>query len=437
MEWYTLAAIVFGALLICLASGMPIVFCLGVVSLAVMFFLIDPITISTMGKKAFSLGTNFVLIAVPLFILMAEVVMFSGLSESGFDVINKWLGRLPGGLALSSIGGCAIFAAVTGSSVANTATIGTVAIPEMMRAGYDKKLATGSIAAGGALGILIPPSTLMIVYAVITEQSLGHLFIGGVFPGVLLAGLFMFYILVRALINPALAPRPEGVDWKDRILSLYKILPVVGLIFLVLGTIYTGITTPTEAAAVGAFGAVIISVAYRRLTVRRMMDAMIKASETTCFVFFIMVAGTIMAFVLSALEIPQNLVRWVIALGLSRWVIMIAINVLYLILGCLIDPASIVVLTVPILFPVIIALGFDPIWFGVIVTINMEMANITPPLGFNLFVMKGISPPDVTLGDIIRGAMPFVIFQALGLALCMIFPQLILWLPSNMLKLAL
>ena len=437
MEWYTLAAIVFGALLICLASGMPIVFCLGVVSLAAMFFLIDPITVSTMGKKAFSLGTNFVLIAVPLFILMAEVVMFSGLSESGFDVINKWLGRLPGGLALSSIGGCAIFAAVTGSSVANTATIGTVAIPEMMKSGYDKKLATGSIAAGGALGILIPPSTLMIVYAVITEQSLGHLFIGGVFPGILLAGLFMLYIFTRAVINPALAPRPVGVSWKDRIFSLYKILPVVGLIFLVLGTIYTGITTPTEAAAVGAFGAVMIALAYRRLTLRRMVGAMIKASETTCFVFFIMVAGTIMAFALSALEIPQNLVRWVIDMGLSRWVIMIAINVLYLILGCLIDPASIVVLTVPILFPVILALGFDPIWFGVIVTINMEMANITPPLGFNLFVMKGISPPDVTLGDIIRGAMPFVIFQALGLALCMIFPQLILWLPSNMLKLAL
>ncbi|MFC1982664.1 TRAP transporter large permease subunit [Chloroflexota bacterium] len=435
MEWYTLAAIVFGALLICLAAGMPIVFCLGLVSLGAMFFLVDPITIRAMGIIAFTLGTNFVLIAVPLFILMAEVVMFSGLSEGGFDVINKWLGRLPGGLALSSIGGCAVFAAVTGSSVANTATIGTVAIPEMMKAGYDKKLATGSIAAGGALGILIPPSLLMIVYAVVTEQSLGHLFIGGVFPGILLAGLFMLYIAARSLINPKIAPRPARVSWKDRILSLYKILPVVGLIFLVLGTIYTGITTPTEAAAVGAFGAVMIATAYRRLTVRRMVGAMIKASETTCFVFFIMVAGSIMAFALSALEIPQGLVRWVIDLGLSRWIIMIAINVLYLILGCIMDPASIVVLTVPILFPIIIALGFDPIWFGVIVTINMEMANITPPLGFNLFVMKGISPPDVTLGDVIRGAMPFVICQALGLALCMIFPQLILWLPSKMLKL--
>jgi tripartite ATP-independent transporter DctM subunit len=433
MDWWVLAIVSVLALLLFMGSGVPIAFSLGFLAMIGLWLLWPgPAPLQVLATTSFSVTANFVLVAVPLFILMAEVVLFSGMSDDAFDAIHKWMGWMPGGLAVSSIGACAAFAAITGSSIANTVTIGLVAVPEMLNRGYDKKLAPGAVAAGGALGILIPPSIVMILYGIMAEESIGKLFFGGFVPGIITAIIFVVYIMIRCAMNPALAPKLPSVSWRDRLGSLWKVWGVVVLALAVLGSIYTGICTPTEAAGIGAAGAFLLAIVYRKLNWTNLRAAILRTAQTTSMILIIFIGGMAFSHVMAFLEIPQNLTAWIGGLPVNRWLIMAMMNFMLLCLGCVIDPGSIVIILTPIFLPVILALGFDPVWFGVVFTMNMEMANITPPLGYNLYVMKGIVPEDVSMADIIRGILPFVALYALTIVIVMVFPQLILWLPNQM-----
>jgi len=433
MEWGISGLIILIGLLFLLALGMPIAFSMGFLSTVGIVTLLGPKQLYMLGQTAYTTPNSYVLTAIPMFILMAEVLTGGAMTDDLFNAANKWLGRFRGGLALSSVVACAIFAALTGSSAADTAAMGKVCVPEMMKRGYDKRLATGSVCAGGALGILIPPSILMIIYGSLTDQSIARLFIGGVFPGILLTALFMAYILLVCKFKPHFAPDPErGIPWKDKLRSALKIWWVLALLLLIMGTIYAGICTPTEAAACGCVGAVALTIIQKKgMNWKELRTGILRTVRVTCMVLIIMVGAMIFGYFLTHLGIPQGLVKWVTQLQVSRWVVMIAINLLLIGLGCILDVPSIIMITIPILYPVITALGFDPIWFGIVVTMNMEMANITPPMGLNLFVMRAIVP-EVKIGDIIMGVFPFICIQALGLALVLGFPQLALWLPNTM-----
>ncbi len=432
MEWWLLLIIASVGLIFLMFAGVPIAFSLGFLALVLGITLVGPKILYLFGSLAYGKVNSFALVAVPLFIFMAEVILVSGATKDAFDMLHKWIGAAPGGLAIASQVGCTLFAAVCGASTATTAVIGGIAVPEMLERKYEKRLATGSIAAGGALGVLIPPSILLIIYGILAETSIGQLFIGGVIPGLLLASLFSTYSLIRCSINPSLGPPVKGISWRDRFSSLWKILPLLLLAVFMFGALYTGICTPTEVAGVGAFASVLIALAYRRLNFANLKEAFFRTARTTCFILWILVAASAFGYVLSYLQVPQQLCAWAVALPVSRYVILIGINLLLFILGCIMDPAAIIMVTVPILVPLVQELGFDLVWFGVMFVVNMELAEITPPLGLNLYIMKAVAPAEVTLSDIIRGAVPFMILDVVGLALVIIFPELILWLPSTM-----
>lgn len=431
MEWWVIV-IPIGGLLVLMVMGVPIPWALGL-SAFVGYWMVGGLdaALSKLSLTAYFAVSNFVLSAIPLFILMAEIIMFSGAGQGLFDSASKWMGRLPGGLGIASILACAVFGAMSGVSVAASATIGLVAIPEMLRLGYDKRMTTGTLAAGGTLAVLIPPSIPMILYGIVTEQSIGRLFMAGVIPGIILTSIYAGYTLFKAARNPSMAPRAARFSWKEKIVSLRGTWGVLLLIILVLGSIYTGICSPTEAAGVGASGALVLSAIYRKLNLSNLGKAVWAAARTTCMVLIIMVGALYFGYFLTITGVPGQLISFLGSLEVSRWVIMIGMNVLLGILGCFLDPGSIILITMPLLFPIAVSLGFDPIWFGVIVTMNIEMGLITPPVGMNLFVVKGIAP-QVSMADIIRGITPFVVLDVLGIALIMLFPQLSLWLPSMM-----
>ena len=435
MDMTTIGLIAIISLFALMLVGIPIAFSLGIVSLVLIYFVWPgPSPFSMLYFTSWNLTHNFILATVPLFILLGEIILFSGLASDVFDVASKWVGRLPGGLAVAGIFGCAGFAAVSGSSVANTATNAMVAVPEMLKRGYSKKLAPGCIAAGGALGILIPPSIPMILYATMAEESIGQLFFGGMIPGVMTALIFAVYIVIRCSKDRSFGPPSEKSSWGDKFGSLWKMLPLLALIGGVLGTVYLGVCTPSESAAVGALGALIIAFAYRKLNRRNLTGALLAAIKTNAMIIMIFIGGLLFSHVLSFMGLSKLVVNAVLELEVNRWVIMIGLNLLLLVLGCFIDPGSIIIIVTPLALPVILNLGFDPIWFGIIFTINMEMANITPPLGYNLYVLKGVVPAEVKLQDIILGMLPFLGLFALSLAIVMIFPQLALWLPRMMIK---
>lgn len=420
------------ALFIFLAVGVPVAFSLGLTSIVGMLLFLSPVHLFQIAQISFTKGTEFLFIVAPLFILMANVISFAGVGHDVFTAAQLWLGRLPGGLAVSTIIASAGFAAVSGSSPATAATIGAVSMPEMLRRGYNKKLAAGSIAAGGTLGILIPPSIALIMYGIITETSIGLLFIAGIFPGLCLAAFMSIFIMIVTKARPSLAPRAETAGWRKRFVSLWRVWPTLLLSVTVLGSIYGGIATPTEAAGIGAFGAMVIALAYRKLTWNNLRNSLLATVRVTSMILFLIFGGVCFAFVLSSLGIPHLLAEFIVGLEVNRWVIMLLINALFVIMGCFMDPLGILIITLPVLFPIVTKLGFDPIWFGIIVTINSEIGMITPPVGFNLFVLKGVVPAEVSLGDIIKGAFPFVGILILGLLTLMVFPQIALWLPAQL-----
>ena len=376
----------------------------------------------------FSTMNSFILTAIPLFIFMGEILVHCGASEMLYRGTSKWLAWAPGGLLHSNIGACALFAAISGSSPATAATIGTVAYPALKQRKYDEKLTLGSLAAGGTLGILIPPSISMIVYGMLAEASVGRLFAGGIIPGIILSGMFMTYIVIRVIKNPRLAPKEEAFSVRNLIVGLKDFWAIAILMAIILGGIFGGLTTPTEAAALGASGALLIALGMRRLTWRSLGASLFSALETTCMVLFIVVAASLLASFLGIMGIPAAFATLVLGSGLPPLAILLLIYLIYIFLGCFIDGLSAMVLTMATVLPIISGMGFDIIWFGVVLTVLIEVGMLTPPMGINLFVIHGISGRD--LMEVIKGSVPFFLIMLMGIALFTVFPSIILFLPD-------
>jgi C4-dicarboxylate transporter DctM subunit len=417
-----------------LALGLEIAFAMGVVGTIGLFvWHFGLMSLVALGDISWDVGTSYALNAVPLYILMSTILTESGLSNDLYTGISKWFNRVPGGLAVASQISCSVFAAISGSSVATAYAIGIIAIPEMKKRGYDSKLVGGCLCAGGTLGILIPPSIPMIIYGSLMDQSIGKLFVAGVLPGIILASTFIVYIVVRVLMNPSLAPPiPGQIPWAERVVALKDAVPIVVLVVAVLGGIYTGITTPTEAAAIGVVGSVLVAALMRRLSWRVVQRSIMTAVYSMGMIFAIIIGALVFAHIVSYLHISQAFTAWLLGLDLSRWTIFAAICVLYIMLGCFMETIAILVITIPIIGPMLVSLGFDPIWFGIIMVVLIEMGLVTPPVGLNLYVVQDILHEQQSLEKVIRGVTPFVVLMGLMLFILSVFPQLVLWLPGRM-----
>jgi tripartite ATP-independent transporter DctM subunit len=384
-----------------------------------------------MGMEPFKIGASYSLTVIPLFILMGQFANHSKMGKEIYQTVYRWIGFLPGGLAMATIGACGGFAAISGSSLAAAATMGMVALPEMKRFKYDHALATGCVAAGGTLGILIPPSTVMIIYGILTEQPIATLFVAGVLPGLLLTLLFILAIYIMTKIKPALGPPGPKFSMKERIYSLKDTWSIFTLFLLVIGGLYTGWFTPSEAAGVGAFGAFVITFIKKRLTWDTLKISLEQTVRTTAMVFLILIGAHILGYFLTISQIPDQLAIFASEWGLSKYAILAMIVFAYIILGCFMEGLALMVLTIPIVYPMVLDLGFDPIWFGVIITLVMEMSLITPPVGINVFIISGITK-EVPMYVIFRGIIPFWCAMLVCVILLIIFPQLALWLPFTM-----
>ncbi|MCB2190156.1 MAG: TRAP transporter large permease subunit [Deltaproteobacteria bacterium] len=433
METWLLTLIVFSSLIVLLAVGIPIAFAMLGIAVVGIYFTWGPQGLLVLFNTAYAEGTSYLLLAVPLFIFMANILKFSGLADKLYEVVYRWMGGLRGGLAMGTVVICAIFAAMAGISSVATISMGLIALPSMLQRNYDKVMAVGCINAGGALGILIPPSILMILYGNMAEVSIGRLFAGGMLPGFLLAAIFVLYIGIRCFFQKDLGPAvTEKYNWRDKFRSLKGVVFPISLVVLVLGVIYTGVATPTEAAGVGAGGAVLTALLHRQLTWSRLWQALKDTLSLTVMVFWIIIGAVTFTTFLAYAGIQDMLQEAIMGMEINRWIILIAIQLVFFVLGMFLDPAGIILLTTPIFVPIINQLGFDPLWFGVLFIINMEMAYITPPFGFNLFILKSVVPPQITMADIYRSVGPFVILQAICLAMVMLWPEIATWLPSIM-----
>ncbi len=386
---------------------------------------------TSIGTSPFSTASSYSLSVIPLFVLMGLFCFYSGLSKDLYYTMYKWLGHLPGGLAMATIGACAGFAAVSGSSLACAATMGTVALPEMKKYKYDPALATGCVCAGGCLGILIPPSIILAIYGILTEQSIGKLFIAGIVPGIIEAIFFILTIYLLCKRNPLVGPPGEVSAWRDRIISLKDTWGTLLLFLLVIGGLYIGVFTPTEAAGVGAFGAFIIALGRRQLNWRKLNESLLETGKMTAMSMVILIGSIIFGYFLAVTRLPAALSDYVVAAAVDRYIVMAGIIILYLFLGCIISSMAMIILTVPIFFPVITALGFDPIWFGIIIVKVVEIGQLTPPVGLNVFVIYGIAR-DVPMYTIFRGIVPFFIADLAEVALLVIVPQIVTFLPQMM-----
>jgi tripartite ATP-independent transporter DctM subunit len=386
----------------------------------------------TIAYAAFDNWSATMLMAAPLFLLMGAMLQESGIADDVYEMFYRWMGGLRGGLAIGTVIICTIFAAIMGISGASTITMGLIALPSMFKRGYNKEMVIGCIAAGGVLGILIPPSVIMIIYAMVARESVGEMFAGGVVPGLLLATFYILYIGIRCYFQPGLGPAlppEERASFKEKLVSLKAVILPICLIIVVLGSIYAGICTPTEASAIGAVGALLCAALYRKLTLTVLKKAMLQTFTLTGMVMWILLGAALFNNLYRAVG-AQNLIMGLVdSLGMSPWGVLITMQISLFVLGMLMDDFAIVMLCVPIYVPVIKALGFDTLWFAMLFMVNMQMAYLTPPYGFNLFYMKSIVPPGITMGDIYRSVIPFVALQMIGLILVMLFPPLAVWLP--------
>lgn len=426
-----------GCLLLLLALGLPVAFSLGSIALLFTILFWSPEAIYMAASYVFGVMDNFVLVAAPLFIFMGCILETSGIADDLYTMMHRWMGPLRGGLAMGTVGICTVFAAMAGISAAGTVTMGTVALPAMLQRKYDKSIAVGGILAGGALGILIPPSLIMILYGALTGVSVGRLFMGGVFPGLVLSAMFITYIGIRCFTRSELGPplaSEERADWRLKLISVRAVLLPMGIMVAVLGSIYTGVATPTEAAAVGVFGATISAIVYRKLSWKNLTQAADETLKLSAMIFFIVIAAGCFAGLYGAIGGADFVKNTMVALPVGKYGILIGIQLVVIVMGMFLEPVGITMISIPIFMPIIEALGFDPLWFGIIFVVNLEMSYLTPPVGMNLFFIKGVCPPEVTMGDIYRCVTPFVILQAVGLALIIIFPQIAVWLPSTMIE---
>jgi len=430
-----LTVLAFAGLLITVFLGVPLVFALGTVALVITYFFWGPASLFLIGNQVVGMIFNYTLISVPFFLFMANVLARSGIADDFYDAMYKWMGPLRGGLAMGTIIICALIAAMSGVSAVGVVTMGTIALPAMLKRGYHKNIAVGTILAGGALGQLIPPSLLAIIFSSMANLSVGKIFLAGATPGILLMGLFILYVAIRCGINRNLGPPlPEeerrSITMRDKLVSLKVVLPATLLVAGVLGSLFAGIASPTESAAVGALGSLLVAAANRRLTWEAVLASCRQTMVSSTMVIWIAISSLMFVSVYAALG-GDSFVREAIEVaGVGRWEVIIAMMAIIFLLGMVMDPVGILFLTVPIFLPIVESMGFDPIWFGALVIINLEMAYLTPPFGYNLFILKSVAPPNVSTLDMYKAVPAFVALQALGLTICILFPEVITWLPN-------
>lgn len=419
------------AMIALLLIGVRIALALGVVGMIGLYFLLQQPQLSLLAERSWSTVNSFTLTAVPMFVLMSAFLLRSGVTTQMFDSLVLWFGRTPGGLAHASIGASAIFAAVSGSSLATAATLGNVACPEMTRRGYSQRLTYGVTAAGATLGIMIPPSIPMIIYGSTVGAPIDLLFIAGIVPGILLAVGFMSTVLIWSMAVPGAAPAGDAYPWSDKLASLLGMMPFGFVIVTVLGSLYAGIATPTEAGALGAAISLLLCLINRTLTWRTFYETALDTARVTAFLLLIVVGAAILSWVFDYLRLPRTLVETVKSADLAPWLVVTVISFIYLVLGMFIESISMILMTLPVTFPIIIALGFDPIWFGIYLVVMVELGLITPPVGLVLFVLKGLSE-NVPLKEIVYGALPFVGVMIGFVVLIYLFPEIVAWLPGKM-----
>lgn len=418
-----------GLLLGLLALGLPVAAALGLLAFSLdLVFAPIPLTLAA-GEIAWNTGKDFLLVAIPLFVLLGEILLRAGVAERMYGALSLWLAWLPGGLMHANIGACALFAATSGSSVATAATIGTVALPQARTFGYDEKLFAGSLAAGGTLGILIPPSINIILYAVLTDTSIPRLYLAALVPGLLLAAGFMITAAIHAARHGR-GPRAALVVGREQVRALVDLLPPLFIFSLVVGSIYAGWATPTEAASLGVLGALLLAAALGRLSLRMLGEALESTVKTSTMILLVVIAAAILNFVMSAIGLTRQLTETMSGLGLPPWAMFLAMVGFYLVLGCFMETLSMMITTVPVVVPVMVAAGFDPVWLGVVVIVLVEAALITPPVGLNLFVVQSLRPGG-RIEEVIAGVLPFLAAMLVLIVLLAAFPDLALWLPRQ------
>lgn len=417
-------------LLALLGASIPVAAALGVLGLV-----LDPLYSSlplkrAMGEMAWGSSNEFLLVAIPLFILLGEILLRAGIAQRMYDAMSKWLSWLPGGLMHANIGASTVFAATSGSSVATAATVGTVALPEIKRFGYHEPLFLGSIAAGGTLGILIPPSINLIIYGVITNTSVPKLYLAGIIPGIVAALMFMAVIVVACLIRPSWGGQRVTASWRERFASLVHLLPPAAIFLLVVGSIYAGWATPTEAAALGVMGALALAAFFGRLSLGMLRESVENTGRATAMIMIIVIGAGFLNFIMAAIGLTDAITQTVSGLGWPPGWMLLAVVVFYVILGCFMETLSMMITTIPIVAPIMLALGFDPVWLGIVIIVLVETALITPPVGLNLFVVQSLRKSG-SMQAVIVGALPFVIALFAVVLLLALFPQLALWLPER------
>ncbi|MEB3419286.1 TRAP transporter large permease [Salipiger marinus] len=426
------ATVILLLLVVFLGSGAWIFSGLMLVGASAMYFVLDfsDARIGTIATKVISSSAiSWELAAIPIFMWMGDIIFRTDISQRLFRGLAPLVARIPGGLLHTNVFGCTVFAAISGSSTATTATVGKITIPELQKRGYDLRLAAGSLAGAGSFGLLIPPSIAMIVYGVLAEVSIAKLFAGGVLPGLMMAGLYAGYIALIAILHPERAPRFEGtVNARAIGRGLVELLPIMLLMFVVLGSIYSGIATPSEAAAVGVFGAMVITVVTGQFTLKLMRDSLAATIRVSAMILMLIAASSFLSAAIAFLQLPNQITGAISALDLSPYGVLLILAGLYIVLGMFLDGTSMTVMTVPIAVPLIVQAGFDPLWFGIYLVIMIEMSALTPPVGLNLFVLQGLTQR--SLGETVLATMPFFLLLCLGTVILAVFPQIVLWLPS-------
>tara|TARA_B100000029_G_scaffold54353_1_gene49377 strand:- start:3966 stop:5276 length:1311 start_codon:yes stop_codon:yes gene_type:complete len=420
-------------LLFFLGSGIWVALSMvGVSAIGMMLFTSRPVG-DAMATTIWGTSSSWTLTALPLFVWMGEILFRTKLSENLFKGLSPWMEKLPGGLIHVNIVGCALFAAISGSSAATVATVGKMSIPELRKRNYPEKILLGSLAGSGTLGLLIPPSIILIIYGVAVQESIAKLFIAGIIPGVMIALIFMSYVIIWSLINKKTMPKIiEQYSFLEKVKRSKQLLPVILLILAVIGSIYTGIATATEAASLGVVGALILSYFQKSLNLKTFKSSLLGATKTSCMIAFILAGSTFLSLAMGFTGLPRNLAIWIQNMNLSPYVLIFVLMIFYIILGMFLDGISAVVLTMAIIEPMIRQAGFDMIWFGIFLVIVVEMAQITPPVGFNLFVLQGMANKD--MGYIARSAFPLFLLMVIAVILVVIFPEIALWMPEQMVK---
>ena len=427
-----IAVLGFVALFVLMLLRVPVGMAMGLVGVTGFAYLVNgDAALKIIGHTSMRTVTDYTFGVIPMFLLMGAFVSNSGMSRELFRAANSFVGHFRGGLGIATIAACAGFAAISGSSVATAATFATVAYPEMRRYNYPQSFATGVIAAGGTLGAMLPPSTVLAVYGIITEQDIGKLFIAGIIPGLLAASMDMATVVVIGWLRPDFLPVAPRHSWKERLIGLRDIWAMLLLFIFVIGGLYGGLFTPTEAGGVGATGALIIGIVRGKLDGLQIRRSLLQAVRTAAAVLTVLIGALLFGYFLTVTQTPQKVTAFLTALGLGRYGVLALIMVMYIVLGCLMDLLAMIILTIPIIFPVVMQLGFDPIWFGVIIVMTVELGLIHPPVGMNVFVIKSVVQ-EVTFSTIFRGVLPFILTDLIRLVILIAFPILALWLPSHM-----